>query len=99
MAKHYRRATERSLLDSLAYRGLVSQSDIEAAFKESLSHEVELETILLDKYHVSKAALGAALSEFYQCPYVPYDERTIIDPDLLKNLSFDYFEKGSPGSL
>lgn len=46
MAKHYRRATERSLLDSLAYRGLVSQSDIEAALKESLSHEVELETIL-----------------------------------------------------
>jgi type II secretory ATPase GspE/PulE/Tfp pilus assembly ATPase PilB-like protein len=95
MAKHYRRATERSLLDSLAYRGLVSQSDIEAALKESLSHEVELETILLDKYHVSKAALGAALSEFYQCPYVPYDERTIIDPDLLKNLSFDYLRKNA----
>ena len=95
MAKHYRRATERSLLDSLAYRGLVSQSDIEAALKESLSHEVELETILLDKYHVSKAALGAALSEFYQCPYVPYDERTIIDPDLLKNLSFDYLRKSA----
>lgn len=95
MAKHYRRATERSLLDSLAYRGLVSQSDIEAALKESLSHEVELETILLDKYHVSKAALGAALSEFYQCPYVPCDERTIIDPDLLKNLSFDYLRKNA----
>ena len=95
MAKHYRRATARSLLDSLAYRGLVSQSDIEAALKESLSHEVELETILLDKYHVSKAALGAALSEFYQCPYVPCDERTIIDPDLLKNLSFDYLRKNA----
>ena len=89
MAKHYRRATERSLLDSLAYRGLVSQSDIEAALKESLSHEVELETILLDKYHVSKAALG------YQGPYVPYDERTIIDPDLLQNLSFDYLRKNA----
>lgn len=95
MAKQFRRATERSLLDSLAYRGLVSQSDLEAAVKESLSSEVELETILLDKYHVEKAALGAALSEFYQCPYVPYDERTIADPDLLKNLSFDYLRKNA----
>ncbi len=95
MAKHFRRATERSLLDSLAYRGLVSQSDLEAAVKESLAREADLETILLDKHHVSKAALGGALSEFYQCPYVPYDERTIIDPDLLKTLSFDYLKKNA----
>ena len=95
MAKHFRRVTERSLLDSLAYRGLVSQSDLEAAVKESLAREAELETILLDKHHVSKAALGSALSEFYQCPYVPYDERTIIDPDLLKTLSFDYLKKNA----
>jgi len=90
MPKQYRRATDRSLLKSFAYRGLLSPTDLEAAVQEAVSQKVELETILLDKYHVPKADLGAALSEFYQCPYVPYDERTVIDRELLKNLSFDY---------
>ncbi|MBH0187187.1 MAG: general secretion pathway protein GspE, partial [Nitrospira sp.] len=95
MAKQFRRAMERSLLDCLAYRGLINQDDLDAAVKEALSREVELETVLLDKYHVPKSDLGAALSEFYQCPYVPFDERTVIDPDLLKNLSFDYLRNSA----
>lgn len=86
---------ERSLLDCLAYRGLISQDDLDAAVKEALSREVDLETVLLDKYRVPKSDLGAALSEFYQCPYVPFDERTIIDPDLLKNLSLDYLRNSA----
>ena len=86
---------ERSLLDCLAYRGLISQDDLDAAVKEALSREVDLETVLLDKYRVPKSDLGAALSEFYQCPYVPFDERTVIDPDLLKNLSFDYLRNSA----
>lgn len=91
MAKQPRKvAMGRSLLGCIAYRGLVKQADLDAAIEESLSREIDLETLLLDKYRVPKFALGSALSEFYQCPYVSYDERTIIDSELLKNLSFDY---------
>ncbi|MBX3349948.1 MAG: type II/IV secretion system protein [Nitrospira sp.] len=86
---------ERSLLDCIAYRGLISPTELDAAVEESLSREVDLETVLIDKYRVPKPALGSALSEFYQCPYIPYDERTIIDPELLKNLSFDYLRRSS----
>ncbi|MBS0181832.1 MAG: type II/IV secretion system protein [Nitrospira sp.] len=85
----------RSLLDCIAYRGLIKQADLDAAIEESLSREIDLETLLLDKYRVPKSALGSALSEFYQCPYVSYDERTVIDPDLLKNLSFDYLRRSA----
>ncbi len=96
MSKQPRKMTmERSLLDCIAYRGLISQVDLDTAVEESLSREVDLEVILLDKYRVPRAALGLALSEFYQCPYVPYDERTVIDPELLKNLSFDYLRRNS----
>jgi type II secretory ATPase GspE/PulE/Tfp pilus assembly ATPase PilB-like protein len=96
MAKHPRKMMmERSLLDCIAYRGLMNQADLQAAVEESLSCEVDLETILLDKYRVPKSELGSALSEFYQCPYVAYDERTVIDPELLKNLSFDYLRRNS----
>ncbi|MBX3350951.1 MAG: type II/IV secretion system protein [Nitrospira sp.] len=86
---------ERSLLDCIAYRGLINPTELEAAVEESLSREIDLETVLIDKYRVPKPALGSALSEFYQCPYIPYDERTIIDPELLKNLSFDYLRRSS----
>jgi type II secretory ATPase GspE/PulE/Tfp pilus assembly ATPase PilB-like protein len=63
--------------------------------EESLAREVDLETVLIDTYRVPKPALGSALSEFYQYPYLPYDERTIIDPELFRNLSFDYLRKNS----
>ena len=96
MAKQPRKMTmERSLLDCIAYRGLIKQADLDAAIEESLSREIDLETLLLDKYRLPKSALGSALSEFYQCPYVSYDERTVIDPDLLKNLSFDYLRRNA----
>ena len=96
MAKQSRKMTMgRSLLDCIVYRGLIKQADLDAAIEESQSREIDLETLLLDKYRVPKFALGSALSEFYQCPYVSYDERTIIDPELLKNLSFDYLRKSS----
>jgi len=85
----------RSLLDCIAYRGLIKQAELDAAIEESLSREIDLETLLLDKYRVPRSALGSALSEFYQCPYVSYDERTVIDPELLKNLSFDYLRRSA----
>jgi len=96
MAKPPRKMTMgRSLLDCIAYRGLIKQADLDAAIEESLSREIDLETLLLDKYRVPKSALGSALGEFYQCSYVSYDERTVIDPDLLKNLSCDYLRRSS----
>ncbi len=93
MATQFRRAIERSLLDCIAYRGLISSDALKIAVGEALSRQVDLETILIDKYRVPKGDLGLALSEFYQCPYVAFDERTVIDPDLLKDLSFDYLRK------
>ncbi len=96
MAKQPRKMTMgRSLLDCIAYRGLIKQADLDAAIEESLSREIDLETLLLDKYRVPKSALGSALGEFYQCSYVSYDERTVIDPDLVKNLSCDYLRRSS----
>lgn len=49
--------------------------------------------MLIEKYRVPKAALGKTLSRFFDCPYIPYDERTIADPKLVKDLSHDYLWK------
>lgn len=85
-------AGEASLLDSLAYRGILNRHDLDTALKESSSRKMDLEEVLLDKYRVAKGDLGAALSEFYRCPYMGYDERIVIDPALFRNLSLDYLK-------
>ena len=62
---------EQNVLDALVYRGIISQADVRAAVEESKVGQVDLEAVLLDRYHVPKQALGSALSDFYQCPYLP----------------------------
>ncbi len=84
---------EQNVLDSLVYRGIITLSDMTAAVDESVDSAIDLEGLLLDRYAVPREALGAALSDFYQCPYLPYDERTVIDADLLKTLNLDYLKK------
>ena len=66
-----------------------------AAVEEAHEQGLDLEGILLDQHCVPKDALGTALSDFYQCPYLPFDERTIIDADLLKPLNVDYLRKNA----
>jgi type II secretory ATPase GspE/PulE/Tfp pilus assembly ATPase PilB-like protein len=87
------RTIEQNVLDALVYRGIISQADVLAAVHDSKDSSLDLETVLLDHYGISKHALGSALSDFYQCPYLPYDERTVIDADLLKTLNLEYLKK------
>ena len=86
---------EGRLLEVLVQRGSVAESDREAVLASLLSGEGDFEAVLLDRYRVPKAELGAALSEVHQCPYVAYDERAVIESGLLKNLSVDYLRKNS----
>lgn len=87
-------------IDPRAYDLLVDESfirhaDLVKAVQESLQLHVDLEDLLIQKYKVPKAALGKALSKFFDCPYISYDERTIVDPQLIKDLSHDYLWKNS----
>jgi type II secretory ATPase GspE/PulE/Tfp pilus assembly ATPase PilB-like protein len=84
---------EQNVLDQLVYREIISRADVLAAIDDSKEGNSDLETVLLDRYHVPKEALGSALSDYYQCSYLPYDERTVIDADLLKTLNLDYLKK------
>ena len=64
---------EGRLLEVLVQRGSVAESDREGVLASLLSGEGDFEAVLLDRYRVPKAELGAALSEVHQCPYVAYD--------------------------
>ncbi len=81
---------EQNVLDSLVYRGVISLAEMTEAVESSQGGLIDLEALLLDHYHVPKEALGSALSDFYQCPYLPFDERTAVELELLKTLNLDY---------
>ena len=69
------------------------QSDFVKAVKESVRGSTDLESLLLERYRIPKAVLGKTLSTFFDCPYIPYDGRTLADPQLLNNLSHDYLRR------
>ena len=77
-----RRCVEQHVLDVLVCRGIVAQADLDLAVEGSTGSGSDVESLLLDRYHVPKDVLGAILSDYYQCPYLPFDERTVIDADL-----------------
>src|SRR5215467_9737404 len=79
--------------DLLIDEGFIRQADLVKAIQDSLHGRTDLEGVLIEKYRVPKAALGKTLSRFFDCPYIPYDERTIADPKLVKDLSHDYLWK------
>ena len=95
MQKVVSRAIDPRAFDLLIDESFIRQGDLVKAVQDSLQQGVDLEDLLLQKYRVPKAALGKALSKFFDCPYVPYDERTIVDPQLTKDLSHDYLWKHS----
>lgn len=83
---------------AVAFAGLVTQGflqteELRLAVAESLRNGMELEALLMDKFRVPKDVLGRLAGEHFGCPYEPYDSRTVVDADLLKNLSLDYLMK------
>ena len=81
--------------DYLVANNRITQAELDAAIAEARRGQTDVETLLLDRYKLPKAEIGMSLSQFYRCPFVEYDGRTIIDPDLLKTLSLDYLKKNS----
>ncbi len=65
---------------------ILHRNEMRAAIQASRARGIELERVLLEDYRVPKQTMLAALSEYYNCPFVEYDERMPIPPDLLKGL-------------
>ncbi|MDO9118751.1 MAG: GspE/PulE family protein [Nitrospira sp.] len=86
---------ERRLLSLLVTRGVLSQDEMEAVLEAVRVEGVDLESLLLDTYHVPKSDFGAVLSEYYSCPFLAYDERVVLEVALLKNLRIEYLRKSA----
>ena len=74
----------------LVEQGFLRQEELVLATAEAARKRLDVATVLMERYRIPKPALGAALAEFYHCPFLAYDERTVLERELFKNLSLDY---------
>ena len=79
--------------DYLIAQGCVMRDEVAAAVRKARVSGGEAETILMEEYGVGKADLGAALADFFQVPFVEFESRTSIDPELVKDLKLDFLRK------
>jgi type II secretory ATPase GspE/PulE/Tfp pilus assembly ATPase PilB-like protein len=93
MQKSAHRTIEPRAYDPLIHEGFIRQADLVKAFQEAMQGSTDLEGLLIERYRIPKPALGKILSEFFDCPYIPFNDRTLADPQLLNNLSLDYLRK------
>jgi uncharacterized membrane protein YidH (DUF202 family) len=66
--------------------GVISSDALVAADTSAAARGIELERILISERCVPKHILLQALSDYYHCPFIEYDERMPIPPELLLNL-------------
>ncbi|HAM51965.1 MAG TPA: type II secretion protein, partial [Nitrospiraceae bacterium] len=78
---------ERLLL--LLDQGVLTAEELHEAEDAAVARGIGLERILITEYHLSRSVLLEALSAYYHCPSVLYDERMPIPPGLLSGLDSD----------
>ena len=81
-------------IDSERFRALViwdvvSLKELHAAVSAAAARSVSIEKILRYEMDISRRRLLEALSDYYGCDWIEYDERTPVPPDILKGLNAD----------
>jgi len=80
---------ETARLSGLVERGALAEESLKAAGRDSVARGRELEEIVLDEYGVPRRDLLEVLSAYYGVPYIEYDERLPVTPELLHPLKSD----------
>jgi type II secretory ATPase GspE/PulE/Tfp pilus assembly ATPase PilB-like protein len=70
----------------------ISQQQLDTATAEAREQQRPIENVLLEKYRLSKAEIGRALSVFYNCPFIEYNEHTRIASDLVRHINPSYLK-------
>jgi type II secretory ATPase GspE/PulE/Tfp pilus assembly ATPase PilB-like protein len=78
--------------DYLLEQNMITRDELDAAIAEARRKGQDVEAVLIDGYRVPKKDVGKALSTFFGCPFVEFDDRAVLDPTLLKGINFDYLK-------
>lgn len=79
--------------DYLISHDLLKEEDLENVWEGSREAKETAETYLMKKYKITKEDVGRSLSEFYNCRFVPFSDKTPIPGDLLANLKMEFLRR------
>ncbi|MBI2361396.1 MAG: Flp pilus assembly complex ATPase component TadA, partial [Deltaproteobacteria bacterium] len=89
----YRLAAKKpTKFDRLVSSGIVTRAELDEAIREAREKQKDLESYLMEKHRIPKQEIGKSLSLYYQCPFLEFDERIFIDPELVKNINPNYLK-------
>jgi uncharacterized membrane protein YidH (DUF202 family) len=66
--------------------GVITSEALRAAEESAVARGIETEDVLMREFHVPRRRLLEALSDYYQCAPIEYDERLPVPPELLADL-------------
>ncbi|HEV8717267.1 MAG TPA: GspE/PulE family protein [Candidatus Binatia bacterium] len=78
--------------DGLLAANLMSEKELEAAVAAAREKQRAVESVLMEKYRISKKDIGQSLSAFYHCPFLESVARLSATPELVKNLNVNYLK-------
>src|SRR5262249_10218442 len=78
--------------DYLIEQQLLTRHDGGTALAQARRKRGDGETVLLGTYRLPKSDPGQALAHFYGCPFLPFDDRLVVDRSLLKDLNFEFLK-------
>lgn len=76
--------------DYVIKQHLITEGELEKAVVEARDQGLDIEQVLMKNYNITKQHIGAALSDFYKCRFVAFDDRLPIPGELLRNLKVSY---------
>ena len=70
----------------------LTQQELEAAITKAQEAQRPIETVLMEKYKLTKREIGDALRAFYNCPFIADVQHLTISPDLVHRISPSYLK-------
>jgi type II secretory ATPase GspE/PulE/Tfp pilus assembly ATPase PilB-like protein len=78
--------------DALVANAITSAEELELATRSARHKNLDVETVLMDEYHVKPSAIGEALATYFGVPYEPFKADRVKPFELLKNLNREFLE-------
>jgi len=82
----------RGKFDALVIAGRLQQAEVDAAQKDAQRMAVPVENILMERYRVGRKEIGVALSVYYRCPFMEFDEKQTVAREQLRGVNLSYLK-------
>jgi type II secretory ATPase GspE/PulE/Tfp pilus assembly ATPase PilB-like protein len=77
----------------LIKRGLINADQLQAIEAKAAQTSTAVTKLLVQEVGVAKGELGISLEQYFQVPYMPYDESIKVPTQLLRGISLNYLKQ------